>query len=358
MNGQNMNKFSTPALNAQGVIEFKGNGLGGGTARVFTPAPTAAPAPSFWETGIEVIKSCGVISEPLVVTISSKVRNKINILMKHFPGTEWLAYLVGNKDLRFIDDLVIPKQRVTTVNVFVDEGVNVPIIGVIHSHHGMGNGFSGTDDTYINQNHDISLCISDDGFNGQIRVKTECGRYAIVKATVVDHITDFAADEFLKEVETLITKQSFYNPYQYAGQHANLTRSAQLSGIDMMDLEDSFGGDLGDMGSIRTYNNRFGVVSNVVEEAAAYEKNLKGVVIDDYYKVELDMLVNYIESIGSHAYPLWEDRAFNDNNCVYTDDYYRLVDEISTYSDELTEREVVALNKLAVVLRKRLDTSV
>jgi len=154
--------------------------------------------PTFWETDIQVIKSCGVINQKVRVYISPKAKQKINLLMNKFAKIEWLAYLVGNKATNTVEDIVIPKQQVTAVRVNVNGQVSVPIMGVIHSHHDMGNKFSHTDDEFINQNHDISLCISHGGINGQVRVKTECNRYALVEAIVVDSITEFDATEFLK----------------------------------------------------------------------------------------------------------------------------------------------------------------
>jgi hypothetical protein len=309
---------------------------------------TAAPAPTFWETDIQVIKSCGVIGEAIPVSISSKARNKINVLMKHFPGTEWLAYLVGNKDLHYVDDIAIPKQRVSSVRVDVDGDVGIPIIGVIHSHHDMGNGFSHTDDTFINQNHDISLCISHKGINGHVRVKTECGRFALVPANVSDFITEFVTDDFLKEVDTLITKQTYSYP---AGNYGNYTRSGNTfqRDIDAYGLEEEV--------DFNRYNRSLRVQHHILDEVVSYEQSIRGTVVDAYYTVEFEMLAGLIESIGSVSYDMWEDRAFNGSDNVYTEDYYRIVDEISTFSDELTEAEKVALNKLALCLRKRLETN-
>ena len=350
MNGQttNLNKFNTPTIDQKGLIGFRGTvNLGANT-----PVVTAAPAPSFWETDIQVVKSCGVIGEAIQVSISSKARHKINALMNHFPGTEWLAYLVGNKDFRYVEDIVIPKQRVTSVNVYVDDGVSVPIMGVIHSHHDMGNSFSHTDDTYINQNHDISLCISNNGIKGHVRVKTECGRFALVDAKVVDHITEFVTSEFIKEIDALITKQTFtYSPYYGVGRGGRVPMVG-LDADEMMSLA-----DMNEGVEYSHYGRNLRIQHHITDEVMSYEQSIRGTMVDAYYSVEFDMLAGLIESIGSHSYDMWEDRALNDNGNVYTEDYYRLVDEISTFSDELTELELVTLNKLALSLRKRLETN-
>jgi hypothetical protein len=111
------------------------------------------------------------------------------MLMKKYPNIEWLAYLLGDKNEPYIvKDLFIPQQSVTATsvtNIVCPEFNNLPVIGVIHSHHGMGNGFSGTDHEWINQNHDISLCIAKSGIAGQVRVKTPCGALKIVSAKVI-----------------------------------------------------------------------------------------------------------------------------------------------------------------------------
>lgn len=173
-------------------------------------ATVFVPREECWESGIEVIKSCGTAPESIPVTIGPIAQAKINALMKEYPRIEWLAYLLGADN--HVEDLIIPKQEVTPVRVDVDgHGVSVPTIGVIHSHHGMGNGFSGTDHEYINQNHDISLCISHGGIAGQVRTKTSCGKYVIVPAAVEHVVEGFDQNSFITETKKLISpKNNFY----------------------------------------------------------------------------------------------------------------------------------------------------
>jgi hypothetical protein len=293
--------------------------------------------PTFWETDIQVIKSCGVINQKVRVYISPKAKQKINLLMNRFAKIEWLAYLVGNKATNTVEDIVIPKQQVTAVRVNVNGQVSVPIMGVIHSHHDMGNKFSHTDDEFINQNHDISLCISHGGINGQVRVKTECNRYALVEAIVVDSITEFDATEFLKEVDTLITEAPIF-----AGYYGK-------TGIDMMDFEEE---------DIMTPAIKRKVVDrDLLEEIDGYEDSIKGAEIDDFYRVEFTTLIGYIRSIGTPMYDVWENRAFKDIDNVFTEDYYRLIDEISIFADNTSEKELVALNRLALKLEKMIEVS-
>ena len=45
-------------------------------------------------------------------------------------------------------------------------------------------GFSGTDNEFINSNHNVSLLVSTKGIAGHIRAKTPCGAFIRVNATV------------------------------------------------------------------------------------------------------------------------------------------------------------------------------
>jgi hypothetical protein len=297
--------------------------------------------PSYWETDIQVIKSCGAINQKVEVAISPKAKQKISLLMKKFPKMEWLAYLVGNKATNTVEDIVIPKQRVTVVRVNVDGQVNVPIMGVIHSHHDMGNKFSHTDDEFINQNHDISLCISHNGISGHVRVKTECNRYALVEAVVVDKISEFDVTEFNKEIEAMISETPMFPGYY------GKTGMGMFDDPGMADFLD----EGSDLDFIPNQIQIRGMGGDLMEEIDAYEISIKDVKVDAFYQVEMSTLTNYIKSIGTSMYDYWEDKAFKGADNVYTEDYYRLIDEISACCESLSEREMVALNRLA----KKLD---
>ncbi len=146
-----------------------------------------------WDSGIEILKTCGHMNVPKYsVTFEMMANEKIKQLQKYYPSLEWLAYLVGKVDhvkhTVLVEDLVIPdSQRVTGGNVYdVEYGWNEgkSIIGVIHSHHSMGAFFSGTDDAYINQNHDVSIVVSTNQsspIKGQVRMKTRCGAYVLAE---------------------------------------------------------------------------------------------------------------------------------------------------------------------------------
>jgi len=176
-----------------------------------------------WDSGITYITNCDKAPENIIVNIDPIVRIKIDSLMEKFPHIEWLAYLIGEGT--HVKDIFIPNQEITTAsvdNVFCPEYNTLSSIGVIHSHHGMGNGFSGTDDDWINKNHDISLCISVGGINGQVRWKTPCGSTKIVNAKVVlKYGIDFDKESFFKIADDKIKKKTYPVYTGYVGNAGN-----------------------------------------------------------------------------------------------------------------------------------------
>lgn len=136
---------------------------------------------------------------------------KMNTLMKEYKHIEWLAYLLGKKksEAYFVDDIYIPEQTVTpgdVENIICPEYNNLPIIGVIHSHHGMGTGFSGTDHEFVNDNHDISIVIAHGKIAGQARWQTPCGALKILPVKIKPvYELDFNEEGFLEAVKDKIT---------------------------------------------------------------------------------------------------------------------------------------------------------
>lgn len=357
----------------QGVFGLKGSNVpantGGCGCAVTTPinrtyTRPAPAAPSYWETDIEVqtVNSCGVFSQKVEINVEAKARRKMEMLMKAYDKIEWLAYLVGDKDTNTVTDIVIPKQRVTSVNVYVDEPVDVPIIGVMHSHHDMGNGFSHTDDEYINQNHDISLCITNTKITGQVRMKTECGRFFLADAVVVDYIEGFDGAEFIEEAKKLITRMGYQAGTVYSGrtgkpvqggvnQHfGNTAGWDEWTGYSEIEDEtwdvDSPSGSSIDA----TKKSR-----DLLAECEAYKQSIAGQEVDLFYLVEFQMLSALIDSVGTTSFSEWEERAFDNTDNTYTEDYYRLVDEISLFEHELTNQERMALKSLGDILDKLID---
>lgn len=174
-----------------------------------------------WEVKVDMVRNCDKSPESVDVFINPLVKTKIEKMMIMFKGIEWLAYLLGKDNM--VDDIFVPKQQVTSgsVNDIDTSRLNsLPVIGVIHSHHSMGNGFSGTDNEWINQNNDISLCISDKGINGHVRWKTPCGSMKNIKVNIKLNIeVDYDVEKFELMVKKNIKRNTIFpgNNYKYYG---------------------------------------------------------------------------------------------------------------------------------------------
>lgn len=157
----------------------------------------------FWDSGLKMLPVCGRAPEDIIVFIKPNVKRKIDLLMEKYNSREWLAYLTG-KDF-MVEDIMFPKQNASACrvdNVDFPSDIKDKIIGVIHSHHSMGSSFSGTDNEYINGNHDISIVVSHSSISGQVRWTTPCGGKMTVKAKVRFYLpTDFDEETFIKDVE-------------------------------------------------------------------------------------------------------------------------------------------------------------
>lgn len=169
---------------------------------------------SYWEVEIDCVDECSKVQNLVEISFKPVVKTKVQVLMDKFPNIEWLVYLLGEE--RFFDgekdyiinDITIPIQTVSASNVWdIDcpEYNNLPIVGVMHSHHGMGTGFSKTDHDFINSNHNISLVISNNKIAGQVRIQTPCGSIKIVNNVKIIHLLDdnFDKETFLAEIKNI-----------------------------------------------------------------------------------------------------------------------------------------------------------
>ncbi len=273
---------------------------------------------TFWETDIELVDSCGVSPQNIDVTIMPVVNTKIKALMNKYTKMEWLAYLVGDSDTNLITDIVIPKQIVTPVNVFVKKHVNVRVIGVIHSHHDMGNNFSHTDDEYINANHNISLCVSNSGINGQVRVKTDCGKYVLANANVVEWNAGINIDVFLSETETLITVKNY------------ITEKPDEPKENLIPFE----------------------CKDVDVYVTEYLKHLKAIEVSDLdfneeEKVEIGFLITLLRSLNTpDFYDIQDIMYSNTLNIEFSDKCIEMVDELDIYHDRLSDEDYRDIRKL------------
>jgi len=167
-----------------------------------------------WERKVDFVKSCGHINKEFKVLLKQKVVNKIKYLMKKFNRLEWLGYLVGEldreKSYSIIEDMIIPKQNVTSVTVNnIECDYSIPTIGVIHSHHHMSNHFSGTDHNFINLNNDISLLVTHKEITGQIRYKTRCDCYFLCPVTIEYDNFEYIDEDFIRLVDENIKTSHF-----------------------------------------------------------------------------------------------------------------------------------------------------
>lgn len=172
---------------------------------------------NIWDTGDVYIDSCGKHANKVFdVSISQDVYVKIQLLMEKFSRLEWLGYLIGSIDYKnntaYVEDLVIPKQEISVAKVHDIGSIDQSSIGVIHSHHNMGNCFSNDDKETINKNNDISLLVSHKKITGQIRIKTECGCFYNMDVKVhydIKHNIDINA--FLSDVHDKVKEKVFNN---------------------------------------------------------------------------------------------------------------------------------------------------
>lgn len=176
-----------------------------------------------WEVKVDCVSACSKAPDAPIVLMEPVVKSKIDSLMKKYTNREWLGYFFGTPDKPYhILDMVIPEQvatgtRVDDVEFSADqipEGQKV--IGVIHSHHSMGANFSGTDEDFINGNHDISLLVAHSGMKCRVRYNVPCGAKIIKEAKIkINYVVTFNELEFLQNAEKNIKDRVFNTGYQY-----------------------------------------------------------------------------------------------------------------------------------------------
>jgi len=303
---------------------------------------------TFWETDIEIDTKAADI-DPVDVKITSVASMKINILMRKFPHMEWLAYLVGDKETNTITDIVIPKQKVTVVNVFVKGHVDIPTIGVIHSHHDMGNRFSHTDDEYINANHDISLCISKQGIAGQVRIRKDETTYVLAEANVIESDDLFNFDVFNKEIEDNISEITYgYRNY------GNVSGSSNSNTIDV--YYDDVMDDVFPNVPVTAYG---GERKNITGYIDKYMQEIKGYItnktIDEMVMDEMYYLYELIHTLGTEEWEKKQDEMY-DGVVVLSVSAIDVIDEIDIHRDELKNSDLIKINDLYQFIEEYLDS--
>ena len=306
------------------MVENFREGMGFGIPSVSGFSAPVSSAPSFWETDVKTVDATHT-DESSDVILYPVAKAKISYLMTKFNHMEWLAYLVGNEETNEVYDIVLPKQVVTVVHVDVRDDVDVPVMGVIHSHHDMGNKFSHTDDEFINGNHDISLCVSHDGINGQVRFLMEDGNYMAVKANVIEPVDGFDIIDFDKEIKDNITVKKITNHY-----------NNQYIGVDL--------GDESDVGYVSGTIIGADGIEYIVDKDPEYFDNL----VDNLFVCikeeettlgelsqetvdELTLLLVLMRSAGTNEYFELEDKLYyNNEECfeAITEDVFNIIDEV------------------------------
>lgn len=310
-----------------------------------TKVPASA---SYWETDIEIIESCGDQPESIDVFMYPIVKAKINTLMSHYVKMEWLAYFTGEKvdGLWHIKDLVIPEQKVNPVSVYDIQDPGVAKIGVVHSHHDMGNKFSHTDDEYINQNNDISLCVCNSGIQGHVRVKTSCGKYVLVKANIVDFIEDFDLTGFVETFDEKIKVVKFVpaknGNVRYVDDDDDDDGNESYEFMELMDSIDNYQKKLvddvqDDVYPIEEYQHIVNIISTLrhlddIEEEMKYDSYVNLFLYDSEMSIEACDMIDEVDqdatSITAQEY----------SHLKILSDF--LIDRIEKYFENHFERDV------------------
>lgn len=119
------------------------------------------------------------------VVIPESIVGRSMFLNKRFSQVEFSIFLKFNYDknqrkIVVLEEYQIPDQLVSFAFIDYKEQPLAGFTGIMHRHPDGYRNFSGTDNTYINQNYDLSLLWEGNNFvTGHIRVKTEYGRIAI-----------------------------------------------------------------------------------------------------------------------------------------------------------------------------------
>ena len=176
-----------------------------------------------WDTGFMPITSCPYMAPPTVF-----IPMELALLAKKYdPYTEYMLYARANVngDVVVVEpDFCVPKQRASVARVENLGGCD-DYNTVVHKHPSGVQHFSGTDDTYINANNDVSILL-EGGKIAEVVVKRRlpCGHTAIVRAEPVVYANTTNIKEVMERVETLIkeleekTVKSYYSyGYHVAG---------------------------------------------------------------------------------------------------------------------------------------------
>lgn len=152
-----------------------------------------------WESDLNVINA-----SEIVVEVEEDVLKILRTIAKKLDGHEFsiLFKVDGN---RILSEYYIPEQEVTTGTVVLKENVapkkEEGFKCIIHYHPMNLRTFSGTDETYVNRNFDISLLFcSGEITDARMRFKLENGDYLVIKpkVEVIEHSIEIDEEQLQK----------------------------------------------------------------------------------------------------------------------------------------------------------------
>ncbi|MCK5020441.1 MAG: hypothetical protein KAS32_25620 [Candidatus Peribacteraceae bacterium] len=172
----------------------------------------------------------------------------MNSLNDQFTGLEYSIFCKAEFDKVkkcFIlgEEFFIPQQKVTAASVdYQEDAPGDEFNCVIHKHPRGCMGFSGTDNTYINQNFDLSLLWVNREFHiGQVRLNTPIGRIKLPLEIVVERAPGIGIpEELISKI-----KRNTYVTYKGAGTHksSGLFKGGFIDDDDEDIVEDALNAD-------------------------------------------------------------------------------------------------------------------
>jgi len=166
------------------------------------------------------VRKCGLIDEertPLIF-IPVEIHTKIVAMSDAMGHMEWLGYLRGKAagENYSITDVYVPEQEVSSGSVEVTGRIEFnDVVGTVHSHHGMGAFFSGTDDEFIGNNHDVMIVYGSGEYKARIRRLLKCGSYINLDAEIRIFSPEVNVDEFIKESKKRIGNHFKHPIYKF-----------------------------------------------------------------------------------------------------------------------------------------------
>ena len=155
-----------------------------------------------------------------------KIPRDIYLIMKHIvlkaSPNEVLMYMDAEKqgdDTYRVTRVWVPRQVVSETSVEVKDEDASAAPGVAHSHPFTTShaSFSGTDDEYINRNHDFSILFNGDGeiTEAYMRLTLPCGRKVVMPAEVEiqDEFEEVAKEEAARLLKGKIRRKRYVSPY-------------------------------------------------------------------------------------------------------------------------------------------------